>query len=264
MLTTQLATMLAQVTKDLESLRGKDRSPGTSGDDGKELPSASRSLALCFKDVEPAHITSIMRHEFEARHLFKLDPLYKDNVERSSYIINPETNRVEVEQKATKEFKNYASLSIPLSLFFQILVTSAPPTVNRVDLSRHTLQYMQRLAQFSLDFEWNAVLNYHTAFFNRCRKEMLNDDWTVWGTVDHDLKGDHLFNRQKVMQPKTSSGKKIASTGIAPGTTICNKFNQGTCSTPCHWNRQHTCLTCAKTDHGSNTCAMNKKSNSAS
>lgn len=203
------------------------------------------SLRARFPDVEAAVLVSIITHEFRAANLHKLDPTNRDK--DTAYTFNGTTNQFEVSHRAAKEYKTAFSVLVPLNHYFSILGFHLPKT-DTVPFVFH--QYMAHLIELVAIYEWSAVYDYHSVFFNRRRAEMSAGNYSGWGAPASDLLDKHVYGHRK---PTPAKSSRTPGAGRSPSnpSEVCRKFNDGKClTTPCPWGRPHTCSTCGKADHG--------------
>ncbi|KZP26181.1 hypothetical protein FIBSPDRAFT_698600, partial [Athelia psychrophila] len=154
------------------------------------------SLLSIFPSIEAATITSIIQHDFRATELFKLDSRYRDKSDRQVLAFNGTALEVSNRDSVAKEYKTHNSVSVPLMTYFSVLI-AAVPAADAAAVGRYFLWYTAHLLKNSVDYEWPAVLSYHTEFFNRRRREMSSSDYTGWNHLDHDLLGEHLLGHRK-------------------------------------------------------------------
>ncbi|KZP23106.1 hypothetical protein FIBSPDRAFT_675325, partial [Athelia psychrophila] len=145
-----------------------------------------------FPKVEAANITSIIQHEFRATDLFKLDSKYRDKAEHQVLAFNGTSIEVASRDSVAKEYKSLNSISIPLSIYFSILCRAVPLSA-LCDISVNFLWYQAHLLKLSSDYNWSAVMSYHTDFFNTRRREMSDGNYEGWGNVNLDLHAEHLM-----------------------------------------------------------------------
>ncbi|KAJ7089052.1 hypothetical protein C8R43DRAFT_908629 [Mycena crocata] len=207
---------------------------------------ASPSLRALFPDIEPAHILSVISHELRAADLYKLDPRLKD-VE-ATYCIGA-TGALELNTTKHKSYKTLNSILLPLNTYFGIL------TVHNIAngyLAAYFHRHTAHLVTLASEFEWAAVLEYHTLFFNRRRGDMLEGSYATWGQPDIALLALHVYpHRKQVSATSSSKGQtKRTSSGASSDSAICRNYNTGKCDSPCAWNRKHACAApgCGK-DH---------------
>ncbi|KAF8196732.1 hypothetical protein K438DRAFT_1672911, partial [Mycena galopus ATCC 62051] len=136
----------------------------------------SPSLRSFFPHVKPACITSVISHDFEASDLYKLDKRVKDTA--PAYNFNA-AGVLEMNASKNKTYKVLNSVTLPLHIYFAILgahlaAKSVAPT-----------------------YEWPAVLEYHTLFFNQRQEEMQAGVYTHWGSPDPDLLCVHVYPHKK-------------------------------------------------------------------
>ncbi|KAJ7789880.1 hypothetical protein B0H14DRAFT_2942447 [Mycena olivaceomarginata] len=128
---------------------------------------ASPSLRSLFPDIEPACITAVIAHELKASDLYKLDTRVKDS--EPTYSLSA-TCAFEMNNSKHKTYKNLNSVAFPLHTYFAILTAHLP---NRSASSVYFYRYLTHIATLATEYEWPAVFEYHTLFFNRRRGDWL-------------------------------------------------------------------------------------------
>ncbi|KZP09089.1 hypothetical protein FIBSPDRAFT_665012, partial [Athelia psychrophila] len=156
----------------------------------------SPSLQSLFPTVEAAMITAIIQHDLHANKLFKLNFWYRNKSDHQVLMFNGTALEVSSRDTVAKEYKSYNSVAVPLTTYFSVLIAYINIADVR-DVARHFQHYGGHLLKLSVDYEWSAVLAYHSDFFNRRRREMSEGVYTGWGRQDPDLAGEHLFNHHK-------------------------------------------------------------------
>ncbi|KAJ7102864.1 hypothetical protein C8R44DRAFT_588885, partial [Mycena epipterygia] len=58
-------------------------------------------------------------------------------------------------------------------------------------------RYLTHIATLVTEYEWAAVLEYHTLFFNRRRSDMLLGLYDGWGASDIGLLSSHVYPHRK-------------------------------------------------------------------
>ncbi|KAJ6455007.1 hypothetical protein C8R45DRAFT_753609, partial [Mycena sanguinolenta] len=193
---------------------------------------ASHSLRTLFPDIESACITSVITHDLKASDLYKLDTRVKDS--EPSYSLSA-TGTFEMNMSRHKAYKNLNSIIFPLHNYFAILTAHIP---KGSPAPVYFYRYLTALATLAAEYEWAAVLEYHTLFFNRRRGDMLAGSYDGWAVSDIGLLSSHVYPHRKPIGvvPKVTP-KRPASSGTEP----CRNFNTGKCETPCAWKRPHVC-----------------------
>ena len=130
------------------------------------------SLRTRFPDVDAAVLVAIITHEFKAADLHKLDPTNRDR--ETAYTFNGSTNQFEVSHKAVREYKMPFSVLIPLQSYFRILAFH----VDSAAATNTFWIYTEQLLELVAEYEWPAVLAYHSVFFNRRRAEMAAGNYS--------------------------------------------------------------------------------------
>ncbi|KAJ3767103.1 hypothetical protein FB446DRAFT_696740 [Lentinula raphanica] len=223
---------------------------------GNPAAGTSSSLLSLFPEVEAATITAIITHDFRASDLYKLDSRYRDKSERQILSLKGETLELTTNDTAYREYKSLNAIVIPLSTYFSILLCHAEASGKVSRISMDFFKYNAHLIRIASEYEWSAVIAYHMAFFNKRRREMQEGDYSGWGKVDMELRGEHLYSAHR-LAPSTKSSKR-PSTPPSIKSDPCRKFDLGTCpSTPCPYGRPHICGKCKKTDHGAHKCPTN-------
>ena len=162
-----------------------------------------------------------------------------------AYTFNGSTNQFEVSHKVAREYKMPFSVLIPLQSYFQILAFH----VNSAAATDTFWTYTEQLLELVAEYEWPAVLTYHSVFFNRQRAEMAAGNYSQWGHRDSNLLSKHVYAHRKLTSTKPPKGSATPRPPANPNEP-CRKFNDGRClASPCPWGRPHTCSTCGKADH---------------
>ncbi|KAJ7125401.1 hypothetical protein C8R44DRAFT_582610, partial [Mycena epipterygia] len=131
-----------------------------------------------FPDIESACITAVITHELKASDLYKLDARIKDS--EPSYSLSA-TGTFEMNVSRHKSYKTLNSVLFPLHNYFAILTAHLPA---RSASPVYFYRYLTHLGTLATEYEWAAVFEYHTLFFNRRRGDMLAGLYDGWGTSD--------------------------------------------------------------------------------
>jgi hypothetical protein len=83
-----------------------------------------------FPHVKEATITSILAHTFNPYHLWKLDPRYHEQNQKKTLQLVGGSLKITSDNAALKDYKDIASLVVPLNIYFEILVHYATPSVS--------------------------------------------------------------------------------------------------------------------------------------
>ncbi|KAF9552585.1 hypothetical protein CPC08DRAFT_618770, partial [Agrocybe pediades] len=164
------------------------------------------SLRSLFPQIEAAHITAITMHQFPPGDLYKLDSKYRGK--ETPYSFNAATMQFETSNRAARDYKTVDSLFIPLVVYINILTThllaqSALPSAQAQGARPASVpfvffQFISHFHKMAAEYEWPAVLEYVMAFLAHRRLEMLDEgDYSKWGTLDADLKAEHLIGHRK-------------------------------------------------------------------
>jgi hypothetical protein len=194
---------------------------------------ASLSLRSLFPDIEPACITAVITHDLKAADLYKLDTRVKDA--EPTYSLSS-AGTFEMNMSRHKAYKSLSSILFPLHTYFAILTAHLPA---RSAATIYFYQYLTHLSTLASEYEWAAVLEYHTLFFNRWRNDMLAGLYDDWGTSDIGLLSSYVYPHRKQISvtPKGAGAKKPPSSSLEP----CRNFNASKCESPCTWKHPHTC-----------------------
>lgn len=245
-----LRALVAEVAQKVEETAART-SAGTTNTSSFVPPinsagtGTSPSLRSLFPNVEAAHITAIITHDFRGADLYKLDSRYRDK--ETAYTFNGTTGQFESSNRAAKDYKSYDALYLPLVTYFSILSAHLP---NQRTIPFVFFQFLIHLQKITRDYEWNAVLEYTMIFFNRRRMEMLESgDYSHWAMPDAGLMAEHVFAHKKSVVKASGSSKSMSSSPRTP--IVCNNWNSGKCSgtAKCPSNRTHACSSCGKSDH---------------
>ncbi|KAJ7151878.1 hypothetical protein C8R43DRAFT_886460 [Mycena crocata] len=203
---------------------------------------ASPSLRTLFPDIEPACITAVITHDLKAADLYKLDTRVKDA--EPSYTLSA-AGTFEMNVSKHKSYKSLNSVLFPLHHYFAILTAHLP---HRCAAPVYFYRYLTYITTLATEYEWAAVLEYHTLFFNRRRGDMQAGQYDGWAVSDIGLLSSYVYPHRKALNvvPKATSKRQTQSAGTEP----CRNFNLGKCVSPCAWNRPHICSSpgCGK-DH---------------
>ncbi|KAJ7743762.1 hypothetical protein B0H16DRAFT_1322458 [Mycena metata] len=195
---------------------------------------ASPSLRSLFPDIEPACITAVITHDLKASDLYKLDTRVKDS--EPTYSLSA-TGTFEMNNSKHKTYKNFNSVAFPLHAYFAILTAHLP---DRSAATIYFYRYLTHIATLATEYEWPAVFEYHTLFFNRRRNDMLAGEYDGWGSSDIGLLSSHVYPHRKAISitPAKAASKRPAT---AVGTEPCRNYNLGKCTSPCSYGRPHVC-----------------------
>ncbi|KAJ6611725.1 hypothetical protein B0H10DRAFT_1809051, partial [Mycena sp. CBHHK59/15] len=162
-----------------------------------------------FPDIEPACITAVITHDLKALDFYKLDIQLKDS-EPSYSLSTAGTFKINVSKH--KSYKNLSSIIFPLHTYFAILMVHIPGC--------NAASYLTHIVTIAVEYEWMAVLEYHTLFFNRWRGNMLTGFYDGWSTPDITLLSMHIFPHKKMLNI-TPSSKLVAKCSQTSSTDPC-------------------------------------------
>ncbi|TCD66977.1 hypothetical protein EIP91_000657 [Steccherinum ochraceum] len=150
--------------------------------------------------VDPETVEAILHHDLPAAELYKLDT--RRILESQWHIIDLQDNTVSFRSipSAGEIYQTLDSLLIPLNVYFSILSVHALRAGQSVFLPSYFFQYISHLVKISSQYQWDAVLLYHFAFFARRCCEMLSGDYRGWAKIDVDLMEELLVQHRKVLE----------------------------------------------------------------
>lgn len=229
-------------------------------------PSAGAlSIPDFFPDVDAAVVASIGKHEFRPQQLGKLIPNVTSKPTTTTYALEDGALRA-TETAPIKDLPDFSSFMRALGVYFQILYRYVGTTGNVqavIDVAVSTQSYANLLHEYSRYFSYPAILTYHIAHHSRRIREMIRGDYSLWGDEDRALVGPlHRSNMNQDVKTSSASSAKSkqspsSSTPRDVSSQICNKFNDGRCTTtPCKSGRTHKCATCGSSAHGKSTCTQ--------
>lgn len=150
-------------------------------------------LTSLFQHIDAETLQAILDHELPAAELYKLDT--RRIVESQWHLIDLNDSTVQFRSvpSAREIYQTLDSLLVPLNTYFSILsvhglLNGQPPT-----LPCHFFQYCSHLIKITSQYEWQAVLLYHFAFFARRCNEMLQGRYSGWEKIDADLMEELLI-----------------------------------------------------------------------
>ncbi|KAJ7723587.1 hypothetical protein B0H16DRAFT_1220086, partial [Mycena metata] len=149
------------------------------------------SIRALFPDVEPVCITAVLTHELKAADLYKLDARIKDL--EPTYSLSA-TGSFDVNNTWHKAYKTLNSIIFPLHNYFAILTAHIP---GQAAAPVYFYWYLTHLTTLAAEYEWAAVLEYHTLFFNRRCGDMLTGSYDNWGLSDLGLLSTHVYPHRK-------------------------------------------------------------------
>ncbi|KAJ7731272.1 hypothetical protein B0H16DRAFT_1243030, partial [Mycena metata] len=149
------------------------------------------SIRALFPDIEPVCITAVLTHELKAVDLYKLDACIKDLEPTYSLSSN---GSFDMNVSRHKAYKTLNTIIFPLLNYFAILTAHIP---GRAAAPVYFYRYLTHLTTLAAEYEWAAVLEYHTLFFNRRRGDMLTGSYDGWGLSDMGLLSTHVYPHRK-------------------------------------------------------------------
>ncbi|KAI1788963.1 hypothetical protein LXA43DRAFT_893769, partial [Ganoderma leucocontextum] len=214
------------------------------------------SLLDLFPEIEGSVLLEIAWHEFKPGDLSKLDPRYKDRIQRQ--ILDVSGGVVLVRDQAPRDYPTFHSLYVPLSTYFDVLAGFAVTGSTKEALHQvaaSTLAYLACLVQFTQEYQWSAVVAYHFAFHYKRRRDMIRGDYSEsgWATIDTGLQAEHLIGKERA-RGASAAKSSFGGSGKPRDADVCRNFNKGACPSPCQHNRVHKCSGCGLADHGQSAC----------
>ncbi|KAJ7493279.1 hypothetical protein B0H11DRAFT_2394701 [Mycena galericulata] len=156
----------------------------------------SVSLSRLFPDTEHTAISAVLNHTLRARDLYLLDARIRE-VE-PVYVFNGLTSTFEPSTSASRAYPTLDSIIFPLHNYFAILLAHHPSAHG---LPVYLLSYLTLLQSLAADHDWDAVLRYHTLFFNRRAREMEADgDFSGWSAPDVPLLCAHVYPHRRPLR----------------------------------------------------------------
>jgi len=226
--------------------------------------SLGTSLLDSFPQIETSAILEITRHEFKPMDLFKLDPAAQDkNLERKATLeMEGGVMTATPRGGSLRDYPTFSSLLEPLLIYFNILTTYAASSgdINAtLTIAKGCTAYTGHLSTLNRQFQWNAVLQYHKAYFLARRREMTRGDYSGWLRSDLLLLTEHVYGHARTQNHPGSSSKSSRPASNAAkqpvSSQICFSFNKGSCMlSPCPSGRIHKCQKCDSPDHGASSC----------
>ncbi|KAJ7203373.1 hypothetical protein GGX14DRAFT_306827, partial [Mycena pura] len=151
------------------------------------------SIRSLFPDIESACITAVITHELKASDLYKLDTRVKDS--EPSYSLSA-SGSFEMNVSKHKAYKNLNSVAFPLNTYFAILTAHLAPSKS-IAPCVYFYRYLTHIATLATEYEWPAVFEYHSLFFNRRRGDMLTGAYEGWGSSDIGLLSSYVYPHRK-------------------------------------------------------------------
>ncbi|KAI0695737.1 hypothetical protein BC835DRAFT_1345726 [Cytidiella melzeri] len=160
-------------------------------------------LASLFPHVDSDTLNAILSHELPAAELYKLDT--RRIVDSQWDLVDLDDTAVQFRSvpSAREIYQNLDSLLIPLNTYFSILCVHGLSNGQPPTLPCHFFRYSSHLVKITSQYEWQAVLLYHFAFFARRCNDMLQGRYSGWDKIDVDLMEELLIQHQ--LPPKADS-----------------------------------------------------------
>ncbi|KAJ7808444.1 hypothetical protein B0H14DRAFT_2380583, partial [Mycena olivaceomarginata] len=182
--------------------------------------------------VKSACITSVITYDLPALDLYKLDKRVKDPTPQ---LLVDASGTMAMGSTKLWIYKTLNLVTFPLHVYFAILGTH----LRTVAPSVYFWHYITHIESFALEYEWSAVFEYHTLFFDLRQEDMLSGLYSNWGLPDPNLLCIHVYPFKKAVQvAKPPSTKRPATSA---GGEACRNFNAGKCDTPCAYKHPHIC-----------------------
>ncbi|KAF7312591.1 Integrase/recombinase xerD [Mycena indigotica] len=121
-----------------------------------------------------------------------------------------------------KSYKNLNSVLFPLHTFFAILTAHLPA---RVGATAYFYRYLTHISTLATEYEWAAVLEYHTLYFNRRRNKMLEGSYEGWAEPEIGLLSSHVYPHRKPISVSAKATSKKPPSSTDP----CRNYNLGKC-----------------------------------
>jgi len=140
-----------------------------------------------------------VRHTLPAPDLYKLDSrrIFESQWSFVDQALEDSALSLRLPDAAHDIYETLDSLVVPLNAYFSILTLHGLAAGENAMLPCYFFAYTSQLAKISAQYEWQAVLTYHLAFFTRRCKEMRSGDYSGWGKINVDLMEDFLVPHQK-------------------------------------------------------------------
>ena len=221
------------------------------------------SLYDLFPFVETGAILDITKHMFKPLDLFRLDSALHDKSIDLKTTLDFENGSLSARARtgSPRDYPHLSSLIEPLSTYFNILSAYAASSGNvaaTYTISSGGFQYIHHLSTLNRSYHWNAVLQYHKAFFMLHCRDMLKGDYSGWARSDSQLMNSHLYHQVRPLAHGQSRAVRSTSSPskVLVASQICFSFNKGSCTaSPCPSGRIHKCQTCDSPGHGSSSCS---------
>ena len=154
-------------------------------------------VASLYPHVDKDIMSAVLSHELPAAQLYKLDT--RRIAEAQWQFVDLEDSTVSFRRipSAIEIYKTLDSLLVPLNIYFSILCVHGLSNGQPATLPSHFFRYSSHLVKITAQYEWQAVLLYHFAFFARRCNEMLQGNYAGWDKIDVDLMEELLLQHRK-------------------------------------------------------------------
>lgn len=161
--------------------------------------------ASLFPHVDKDIINAILNHDLPAAQLYKLDTRRISEAEWHFVDLEDSTVSFRCVPSAVEIYKTLDSLLVPLNIYFSILCVHGLSNGQPATLPSHFFRYSSHLVKITAQYEWQAVLLYHFAFFARRCSEMLQGSYAGWDKIDVDLMEELLIQHRKPQVVRSTS-----------------------------------------------------------
>ncbi|KAJ7585843.1 hypothetical protein C8J56DRAFT_725049, partial [Mycena floridula] len=145
-----------------------------------------------FPFVDSGLVLDITCHDFRPMDLAKLDSKLCSKADHSVGGVDALLSH----STSAKDYPSLHSIVLSVNVYFSILVAYAS-TSGKAEImclmSMGALAYISQLTELHQEYEWSAVLQYHMDYHQLCRREMIQGDYSHWGSRDLDLMAHHLI-----------------------------------------------------------------------
>ncbi|PSR72917.1 hypothetical protein PHLCEN_2v11220 [Hermanssonia centrifuga] len=155
------------------------------------------NISAIYQHIDEDTLNAILNHELPAAELYKLDT--RRILEAQWHLIDLEDSTVSFRcvPSALEIYQTLDSLLVPLNTYFSILCIHGLSNGQPVTLPCHFFRYSSHLIKIAAQYEWQAVLLYHFAFFARRCCEMSQGSYAGWEKIDVDLMEELLVQHRK-------------------------------------------------------------------
>ncbi|KLO04128.1 hypothetical protein SCHPADRAFT_791866, partial [Schizopora paradoxa] len=155
------------------------------------------SIASLFPHVPQDILFSVLRHELRAEDLYKLDFRFREQPLDMALTVNKDGQLRYAGPDVGTRYRTAESLTTPFINYTTILTIHSISTGSGATVIAALHEYLHQLNRNIAEYDWQAVVAYHMAFWSFRCYEMRQGHYSGWAMVDQQLHAKFLMHRVK-------------------------------------------------------------------